>query len=96
MNESIETLETSLSHIQNYISHTNEILKHGEVDLGFEGAPFVVNSKKLNEMIQTEVEFIEDFSSALLEEVLAEEQSNIQKILEEAKELAKEYQQAVL
>jgi HPt (histidine-containing phosphotransfer) domain-containing protein len=96
MNESIETLETSLSHIQNYTSHTNEILKHGEVDLGFEGVPFVVNSKKLNEMIQTEVEFIEDFSSALLEEVLVEEQSNIQKIIEEAKKLAKEYQQAVL
>jgi len=47
-------------------------------------------------MIQTEVEFIEDFSSALLEEVLVEEQSNIQKIIEEAKKLAKEYEQAVL
>lgn len=90
-------LEMSLSHIQDYISHTNEILKNGKVDLGFEGAPFVVDSEKLYEMAMIEMDFISENAPLVLRELnLTEERESIQNIVTEADNLIKEYKRTVL
>lgn len=91
------SLEMSLSHIQDYVSQTEEILKNGKVDLGFTGAPFVVDSQSLYEMAMIEMDFISENAPLVLREInLTEEKESIQNIVTEANNLIEEYKRKVL